>query len=1532
MENNRRGRRRKIILAIISVPFILVWTLAALLYIPAIQQYAVGVLCREISESTGYGIHIGSVHLSPPLRLRLEEISMSRGDTLYAHGARAAADVSLLPLLTGKAEVNYIELEQLALDTRELIPGVAVKGEVDYLRAVARDIDLARQDANIRQVHLHGARLGITVTGTPPDGNEESTLPAWNATLRKGTIEECSIALHLPADTLSLSAHIGRLSIENGTASIAGGSCSLGKAAISGSSIRYDKGSASKEEAPLSHITLEEIALECSSLAFSPHNAGIGIDAFTFTQPGGMSLAGTRAEIVCDTSALSVRQLQLHSKNGSRLSATGSVPWQALTVQGCERLKASLEARVCRSDLDALLTAEQRSALSLFGDSMLAAHISLHGNLSALEIDTMNVTAPSLAAVSAKGCLKELYKGEKMTAMLELDGEAYDIRRFISKDTVFPGNSGHATAKGTLQYNAGTLLACIGLQAAGGSTSLKALYDLRRGSYSASIAAKDLNISKVMPSLPLERISMSMDASGQGFDIFSDSTAYSIALAIDTLCYNGIEASGITASASQANSLSRITANGNSPALQFGLEAETTLHAGSIRNSTALNVGKADLTRMHITSADLAMAFGMDLELSTDLGERHSVSLSGKDIKIFTGIKTFTPKEITASLYTAPDSTSLIAANGDLKVSGSMDSGYHGLLLALQETGSMFIDALAHDNMVHYLQDYQELLPRLHFSFSSGRDNMLSSFLAIRGITASNMRMDIDMDTVTGLSLRAGIYGFRKGSLNLDTIRMFTRQEGDRISYFAGVHSTALDPQDEKQTYSAGLYGSLANDSLTANLMLRDKAGRIGARIGAAAQLRPYGLSIGFAPGAVLLGEEFTFSKGNYIDIGKGMSVEADVTLSDRHGAGMHLYTTPDEEYTHNASLELFNVNLKKLTGVIPYAPDIAGTLGLDLSLKNGSKGLMLSADAYAEALEYEGVHIGNEIIEAVYFPKDGNQHYIDLRLLHDEEEAVRLSGNYQGNDAGQGLDGSITLTRFPLAISKAFIQDTGISLDGYLNGSMSARGRLSRLTANGRVQFESASIDAYTLGASLHMPDETLEMEDNRLLFKDFDIYAKGDSPFRINGSVDFSTLLNPTFSLRMSASDYELVNTPRRKGAMLYGRLLVDIRAMIGGTLEKMRMYGDVTMKSKSNITYVIQEAPIESDKELDGLVEFVDFRDTTAVAARQKEIDLGDIDLSLSLAIADGARINADLDAARNSYVTTEGSGSLHLAYTGESGINVTGSYAMRDGEFKLSLPVIPLKTLNISDGSEVRWSGALLDPGLDITALERVTSSVTFDDNNTSPVPFDVGVKVTGTLDQMGLSFIISSPENPIVQEQLNALDTEGMNRYAVTMLLTGTYAGSSKNMTVSNALSSFIDAKINDIAGTALKSVSVNVGINDATNAETGSTYKNYSFSFSKRFWNDRITLSVGGEVNSGDAPRSSNSFINNASLEWKISENSNRYLRLFYDKNYESILEGEITETGIGYVYRRKLSRLKELFIFRNARKEQAGTKPQREQ
>ena len=536
---------------------------------------------------------------------------------------------------------------------------------------------------------------------------------------------------------------------------------------------------------------------------------------------------------------------------------------------------------------------------------------------------------------------------------------------------------------------------------------------------------------------------------------------------------------------------------------------------------------------------------------------------------------------------------------------------------------------------------------------------------------------------------------------------------------------------------------------------------------------------------------------------------------------------------------------------------------------------------------------------------------------------SLTLTGDYINNKERPRLNGSISVKEFPLELINILIKNKDITLDGYINSEVIFSGGVSEPLLNGYIQFNESTLDAPLFGTELYLSETPINIVGNRLLFNNFNIYAKGENPFTVEGYIDMNVITNPEFDLRMKANDYEILNTPRQADTMLYGKLSVELAAFIKGTPERVNIGGKAVILRNSNITYVLQKTPISSGKELDGVVEFVNFNDTAKVDDVKKNINIGDLRISMVLKVDDGARLNVDFDKKRNNYLTLQGGGNVNMSYNHETGFVVTGNYTMEDGELKYQLPIIPLKTFNIRNGSKVTWNGDVKNPTLDITALERVVTSVTTNEDNVQPVAFDVGVKLSNTLENMGLSFIISAPDNAMVQEQLNTLDEESMNKYAITMLITGAYIGNSNTMAVSNALNSLLDAKINELASSAIKSVSVNIGINDARNPETGDTYKNYSFNLRKRFRNDRVTLVIGGELNDGNNLTNNESFINNASLEWKIGNSGNMYIKLFYEKNYESLLEGEITEGGIGFLYKRKVDNLKKLLIFNGKKRDE---------
>jgi hypothetical protein len=200
-----------------------------------------------------------------------------------------------------------------------------------------------------------------------------------------------------------------------------------------------------------------------------------------------------------------------------------------------------------------------------------------------------------------------------------------------------------------------------------------------------------------------------------------------------------------------------------------------------------------------------------------------------------------------------------------------------------------------------------------------------------------------------------------------------------------------------------------------------------------------------------------------------------------------------------------------------------------------------------------------------------------------------------------------------------------------------------------------------------------------------------------------------------------------------------------------------------------------------------------------------------------------------------------------------------------------------------------------------------------------VAFDVGVKITQTLQHMGLEFTLDAPEDMSVKNQLAAMSAEQKSKIAVTMLTTGMYLsdGNTSSFSMNSALNSFIQSEISNITGTALKSMDMTFGMDNNTSSN-GTLHTDYSFKFAKRFWNNRLSIVIGGKVSSDAQTNNENqSLIDNVSFQYRLDQTAMRYVKLFYDKNSNDLLEGRITEYGGGVVLRKKMSNIGELFDFR---------------
>ena len=793
-------------------------------------------------------------------------------------------------------------------------------------------------------------------------------------------------------------------------------------------------------------------------------------------------------------------------------------------------------------------------------------------------------------------------------------------------------------------------------------------------------------------------------------------------------------------------------------------------------------------------------------------------------------------------------------------------------------------------------------------------------------IRFNRLYVNLTTSPTSGLNGEAYIYNLHTDSLQLDTIYFNSSQNPEKLFFASGVKANKTPFQD---AFDISLNGDIGSDD--AHLMieyLNDKKQR-GAYLGLVAALHKNGISLRVSPDEpTLVYRTFHVNPDNYIYLSDKGRIHANLKLYDDQYTGLQFYSSPDSTVQQDLTLELNRIDIAEFRRIIPYMPDIAGLISAETHFIQQEKLSQISIDTSISQLQYNQIALGDWTFSGVYLPKETGEHRIDGFLTLNEEEIASLNGSYFSgtDDSNPGtVSASMNLHHFPLDIANAFIPDRSALLSGDIDGSMGISGQTDSYLMNGSINLDDVGIEIPQASLKLRFDNQPVQVKDSKLQFDKFNIFTQGKSPFTIDGTVDMADLADPKLDLKMNARNFELINSKRTKESLIYGKLYVDFSSILKGGMEELTMRGNMNILGSSDFTYILKDSPLTVEDKLAETVTFVNFNDTTTARKPPlQELSLGGLNMLMTIHIDEAVQARIDLTPNGSNYMLLEGGGDLSFQYTPDGSMLLNGRYSLMSGEMKYELPVIPLKTFYIRNGSYIEWTGNIMNPNLNIQASERVRAAVSDSNQGSRNVNFDVGVNITNRLENLGFTFTLEAPDDGTLQNELASMSAEEKNKLAVTMLVTGIYMGTSSSnnkFDANSALNSFLQSEISNIAGSALKSIDVNFGMETNENGETGGTSTDYNFQFAKRFWNNRFQVVIGGKISTGNNVNESESFIDNISLEYRLDNSGTRYIKIFHDKNYESVLEGEVIETGAGIVLRKKVGKLSDLFIFKKRKK-----------
>ena len=1506
------------ILGILLSPVLLFVILTVLLYLPPVQNWAVDKVAAIASEKTGMDISVGHVKLAFPLDLQIDDFKMIQQPDTIADVERMIVDVQLLPLFDKQVVINELEVNNTKLNTSNFVEAALVKGSFKRLYVSSKGIDLDKQTVEVNGAQLEEAILDVQLNDSVPEDTTTS-VTLWKINIDSVVVSRSDLTLHMPGDTMSVKAHMGTLTAREALIDLGTETYTVGSVDLVNGAVTYDQNFEPRVDGlDFNHIDLTHLNVGIDSIYYHDPTLRLHMRHLALKEKSGLEVTDLSGPIVMENGSIRLPKFRLKTPE-SDIYVEMDMPLSLMDAVDPGKLRLRVDAQVGRQDLMRFMGDLPKGMRDRWPYYPLSVKGALKGNMDFMEFKDLDIDLPTAFSAHADGFVANVTDMKRLRADVQFKARTQNLGfvmamlpRDIQRDYRLPPMS----AEGRVKVDGAHYTANIKAREGGGVLTLDGDFNANDMSYSASINIEDVNVHHFMPHGPLYNVNIGVMLSGHGVDLFSPKTDIISTIYINQLKTSMWNMSDMTALAVVRNGRIQFDVESRNKLLSGEFSIDALLNTEKLVGTFSADVNHADLYALGLLESPLTVKLCGSADLNTDMKMNHYITGLVSDIVVTDTAKTYRTEWIGFHLKTNTDTTIVRAQSGDLIVKIDTHGNYEQLMETFSVLGDSVMSQL--DKKTINQPALRRLLPRLKMHVESKRDNPIANLLLSgNGIDFKELLFDMNTSPETGLNGNGYLHSLMVSGVRLDTINFRLTQRKERLSFGGQIRNNKKNPQF---VFNALFDGVLQERGATVGVRYYDAANVLGARLGAQAEVVDSGLRLHLMPEQPTIGyKKFNLNKDNFLLFRPDKKVEANIDLVADDGTGLKIYSdASDSTALQDITVSVNRINLDEITSIFPYMPRMTGLLDGDYHvIQDRSSRFSVVGDMSVRQLTYEQCPLGNISTEMVYLQKGDSAHVVDARLMKDEIEIGSITGTYY--DIGDGkVDLRFIMDHLPLDMVNGFIPDQLFGLRGYGEGMLDIRGPLDKLKVNGAVVLDSAYLESIPYGVKMRFAKDPLVIENSKLTINNFNLYSPKNDELNVHGSVDFADFDHIMTNIRLRAQNYQIIDAKENKQSVAYGKAFVNFFARISGTLDNMVMRGRVDVLGSTDMSYVLRDSPLTTDNQLDELVKFTDFTDSTQTVIERPQLTGFKMDMTLE--VSNGAHIMAYLNADHSNYIDLMGGGTLRMSYSPADNLRLTGRYTLSNGEMKYSLPVIPLKTFTIQDGSYVEFTGDVMNPTLNITATERTKATVSTEGDAGRSVDFDCGVMITKTLSNMGLEFTLDAPEDMQLHSELQAMSSEQRAKLAVTMLTTGMYLsdGNTGGFSMNSALSSFLNSQISQISGNALRTLDLQFGMDNSTDA-TGQTHTDYSFKFAKRFMNNRLKIAVGGKVSTGaELQERNNSFFDNVSLEYRLDNTSNKYISLYFQNNSYDWLDGYTQKYGGGFIWRRSIDHILDIFKFKD--------------
>lgn len=1568
---------------------IVILLIPVLLYVPFIQDFVKDIALKEVAAATGMTIEVDRFRLKWPLRVELEGVTVveAAGDTMLRAGD-VKVNVGMLQLmkLDIHADGEFSDV-RYQLGTPDSV--MYLVADVKRFRLEPSSYDLKNQHIDVSRARLDGGDVtllfnGTDTTSTPVDTTASmplvikaglielhdinyrmSMLPVIDslganvpvAVLRDGLIDMGKKSIHaslLRVDSISatyltpspewLEAHPVDSTLVTAADTVVTPSDEMW--VITGDSVRLTgrqavyavRGAVPVPGLDMNYLQADDIDIRVDSF----YNRGVAIDVplrrLAATERCGLKLDAS-GRFSMDSVAMKAEQFSITTLfsqfNFSAMMGMGdfasdpSLPLQlkAIAKVGLPDVEMALPSMV-----------PMLKTVPRYNDMVVEADVA--GTVSDLSVDLISASLPGYMNVEMRGNVTDMMNPDNIGGRIDIEGNLKNVN-FI-KPTVLEAklakqvNIPPIRLAGRVDMNRGAIKGNLDAYTGGGAVLLDAAWNGRVESYDVDLAMQEFPVGSIMPELGFGNISATADVKGKGYDPMSPRTSIVADVDVTSIEYQKVVYSNLRAWAQLDSGKVDAGVISMNHDANFDLSVNGTITKDAYEAEFEGDVRNLDLMGLKMSPTMSKGAFAIK-------GKGRMVpkqNIIDADVKV-TGLTWDMPDmslstpELDASLASNDSTMTVTLQNESLNTILIAECPLDSFTTRITSTMALLDRNIAAKRID--IDSIQKSLPPFVLDFKSGSKSILSGLLEPSKTSFKNLSLNVRNDSL--MRMTGDAYGIAVGDTHIDSVTFNAFQHGKYLVFRASMNNRPGTFDDFAHVNASGF---IANENLSVFVKqsnIKDETGfKLGVNLSAADSV----ITLRMTPLKPVIGyKTWSINPDNIISVNlikKHIDANLNLANGDSHLKIFTEHVEGETEGQEDIVVSASGIQLADWLSLSPFAPPVEGVAGADIRLAWNAeeKSITGNGDVSLDNLYYGGERVGSFLLDLGLATDASGVVNASTSLMVDSLKVITAVGKLNDSTAVNPFMLDFSMIHFPLRIVNPFLPPGVARLSGMLNGEMDVTGTIASPTFNGYLDFDSTAVLVDMIGTEFAFSDEKIPVDSNVVNFNNYTISAKNDNPLFINGTVDMKNLVSPVIDLDMKARNMMIVDSKKKKNVDVYGKAYIDLDAAVKGNLDFMRVNARLDLLEGSNVTYVINTmtdnlAGLSASD--DDMVHFVQFADTAAVNLADTVAQSGmAMMLDAQLIVSQGTTINVDISANGQDKAQIQGTANLNFSMSPFSDMRLTGRFNLDNGFVRYTPPLMSQKLFNFESGSYVAFNGDMMNPILNLHAHDTMKANVTESGQDSRLVNFIVALNVTGTLNNMDVGFDLSTNDDLTVQNELETMSPEQRANQAMNLLLYNVYTGpgtkASANLS-GNPLFSFLTSRLNTWAANTIKGVDISFGIDqyDRTADGATSTTTSYSYRVSKSLFNDRFKIVVGGNY-STDANMDENfsqNLINDISFEYMLNRSGSMYVRLFRHVGYESILEGEVIQTGVGFVYRRKLASLRDMFRFRKRQTVEQG-------